>query len=35
MATYLPLGKKMASAMPFPVGIAQLMVIVLSTENSG
>jgi len=35
MATYLPLGKETARAMPFSIGIAELMVIVLSMENSG
>ena len=35
MATYLPLRKEMAGTMPFSIGIAKLMVIVLSTENSG
>jgi len=35
MATYLPLGKETAGATPFSIGIAQLMVVVLSTEDSG
>jgi hypothetical protein len=35
MATRLPLGKEMAGTMPFPVGIAQLMVIVFAMEDSG
>ena len=34
MAACLPLGKEMAGAMPFPIGIAELVVIVLSVENS-
>jgi hypothetical protein len=35
MATYLPLGKEMTGTMPFPIGIAEFMVIVLPMENSG
>jgi hypothetical protein len=35
MATYLPLGKEIAGTMPFSVGIAELVVIVLSMKNSG
>jgi hypothetical protein len=35
MAAYLPLGKETAGAMPFSMGIAELMVIVFPMENSG
>jgi hypothetical protein len=35
MATYPPLGKETAGTMPLSMGIAELMVIVLSMEESG
>jgi len=35
MATCLPLRKEVARAMPFPIGIAQLMVVVFAMEDSG
>ena len=35
MAASLPLRKEMAGTMPFAVGIAQLVVIVFTVENSG
>jgi hypothetical protein len=35
MAAYLPLGKEVTRTTPFPTGIAQLMVVVLSVEDSG
>ena len=34
MAACLPLGKETAGAMPFSIGIAELMVIVLSVEDN-
>jgi len=34
MAAYPPLGEEIAVAMPLPLGIAYLMVIILSTKIS-
>ena len=35
MAAYLPLGEETAGTMPLPIGIAQLVVIVVATKNGG
>jgi hypothetical protein len=35
MATYLPLGEEMAGTTPLSTGITQLMVVILSMEDSG